>query len=450
MLLKLLITKKNGINNKKHGRLYSIYTAIIEKRKLTLHTEKNCRNIILEMEKKNSLSIEENIRCEIEEDLKFGRRFDMVLNKNIELFANYLNSTPFKHYWFKDEESIIEFIGEPLIEEITNQIGELYYVYISDFIFTGNFNYSDQTSCEYKKDITIKATIRVFIKPNLYFDIQNDVEVWDLNQKLINLLHYNANKELFDFDLIPYNYDKYSKIWPKIDKNKSDDNNQVHVASYYYQLEVSECYERIKQLLSIMLLNYKYSNNYTKNKMTLPAGYKTNYFYDKENNFKLYDRNFLLYAELVIESYYKFWERIGFFLFQFYKPKSNKINDKNLSLFKLVKELKKEYLINNNLQNSHFDWFVDFTSPRNSSFNKLINYRHPFIHFKIDRFSKKATGSLIATVLNSWSENILNVSNTKKLESENKKIKEFIVDHFEICKIGYEHLHGLIGSLPDK
>jgi hypothetical protein len=101
------------------------------------------------------------------------------------------------------------------------------------------------------------------------------------------------------------------------------------------------------------------------------------------------------------------------------------------------------------LQNKYFKWFVDFVLPENSDFNKLLAYRHPFIHYKIN-LSNKGTGSLITSVLNNWHEYMFDDSKMNLLENENKKIKDFLIEHLNLCKIGYENMIELIKLLPNK
>ena len=274
--------------------------------------------------------------------------------------------------------------------------------------------------------------------------------MWDLNQKLINLTYFYANKKLSGLDLIPYDYGLYTQTWSKIDKSSTNRLKQSHVTSYYYLQELVECYERIKHLLSMVLLNYNYSNKCTDKKVDLPENHESRNIFEIGDNFKIYDRFYLMSSELTIESFYKFWERVGFYLFQFFKPASNKINDDNLSLFKLIKELNKDHSSNTFLQNKHLDWFVSFVLSNNCDFNKLINYRHPFIHYKVDNVSGEGVGSLIASVLNNWNDNMFDINKMNLLETENEKIKGFLIDQFNLCKIRYENMIEFIKLLPDK
>ena len=389
----------------------------------------------------------------IHEYLKYGRVFDIVLRKNPALFMDKLSTIDYKSYWFEYMPDDIVILGDPIIDETTNDYNDFFYVYISDFNFTGNLCYSDLSYHENKIPIKLSATLRIFKNPDFEIDISNrtnHVEVWDLNQKHINLLHFNSTKRLSGLDLIPYDYGLYTKAWSKIDKSTPDSVRQSHVTSYYYLQELIECYERIKHLLSIVLLNYNYSNKYTDKKVDLPANYDSKYMFEIGGNFKIYDRYYLMYSELTIESFYKFWERVGFYLFQFLKPVTNKVNDNNLSLIKLIKELNKEYSSNSLLQNEHFEWFVNFVLSDNSDFNKLLNYRHPFVHYKIDNTTGKGVGSLIASVLNNWHENMFDINKMNLLEAENGKIKGLLIEQFDFCKIGYEHMIELIKKLPNK
>lgn len=392
------------------------------------------------------------LRNSIYDFLRYGQVFDLVLRKNPNLFADKLTSIDYRSYWFEYDVDDIVLTGEPIIDETKNHYDDFFHVFISDFKFTGYLCYSDQSHNEIKSHINLTATLRIFKNPDSEIDISNrtnHVEVWDLNQKLINLIYFYANKKLYGLDLIPYDY-SLSKIWSKIDKSSTDSIKQSHVTSYYYLQELIESYERIKHLLSFVLLNYNYSNKYTDKKIDLPANYESQHMFEIADNFKIYDRFYLMYSELTIESFYKFWERVGFYLFQFLKPASNKISDKNLSLFMLIKELNKDYSSNTFLQNSHFDWFVNFVLSDNSDFNKLINYRHPFIHYKVDNASGKGVGSLIASVLNNWHDNMFDINKMNLLEAENGEIKGFLIDQFNLCKIGYENMIAIIKLLPDK
>ncbi len=127
-----------------------------------------------------------------------------------------------------------------------------------------------------------------------------------------------------------------------------------------------------------------------------------------------------------------------------------KIDDNNLSLLRLIKELNRDKANNVCVQNEHFDWFVDFVLTKNSSFDKLLKYRHPLIHYKIEAKTGKGIGSLIATVLNTWSDNLFDKEKLKSIEKENEKIKLFLIEQFDKCKLGYEHMIELIKKLPDK
>lgn len=396
---------------------------------------------------------ETKVKNEIETFLKSGMVFEYVLKKNPGLYFHWIQSIRYQDYWFEYCEDNIVFIGDQILNETTNSHGDLFYQYISDFVFTGKLCYSDNTPIEHKLDILINATVRIFKQPSFEIDItekSNNVEVWDSNQKLTNLIQIQSQKKLEGIKMLPYDYGIYTQVWAKLDKSLNYYNKQTHVTSYYYLQELIESYERIKHLLSIVLVNVAYSNNYTTRKTELPQNYNTPYLFKIDENFHIYDRYFLLYSELTIESLYKFWERVGFYLFQFLRPISNKINDHNLSLFKLVFELNKECSNNPYLKNAHFDWFKEFVLKDKSDFKQLQEFRHPLVHYKIDDSAGKEFGSIISTVLNLWSKNMTDELFLKNLENENKKIKDFLLNQFEKCEIGYNHMIGIISLLPDK
>lgn len=393
------------------------------------------------------------LKREIEDYLRYGIVFDYVLKKNTSLFADKLENIKYENYWFDYEKDNIYFSEFPKISEIFSRHGDLFYSYINDFKFVGNLCYSDYSHSEHKIDVRIEATIRIFKHSNHEIDLSdrtNHIEVWDEPQKIINLSKIIADEQIKDLDLIPYDYSFYTNNWSKIDKSDIRKERQAHVTSYYYLQELIESYERIKHLLSFVLLSAPHAGKYTGYERGLPANYNSEYIYEINTNFKLYDRYYLTYCELTIESLYKFWERIGFYLFQFFVPASNKINNLNLSFFKLIKELNKEYSTNKLIQNIHFDWFVGFVLDTNSRFDELINYRHPFIHYKFDESDNKAIGSLISTTLNYWNKNLTNKQKLDSLAKENNNIKIFLLEHFGFCKEGYKHTIELVNKQPDK
>ena len=158
---------------------------------------------------------------------------------------------------------------------------------------------------------------------------------------------------------------------------------------------------------------------------------------------------FLQYAELTIESLYKYWERVGYFIFQFIKPQSGKVKQDTLSLFKLVKELNKEYPTNPILNNNHFRWFIKHVLDTNSEFAKLTHFRHPFIHYKYESTIREGRGGLVPTTLSKWSHKQFDETQMKSLEQENKNLQEFLLIQFAICKDGYDHMVELVLGLPD-
>ena len=253
----------------------------------------------------------------------------------------------YKHYWFEYSESGIVFAGEPFIDEITNYRNEKFHVYISDFQFSGKLCYSDGSLSEQQLDIVIKATIRVFKSFEFGIDVSdktNQIEVWDYNQRFLNLFFTVSKNKLSKLKKIsyPFNYNYYSEVISKIDQNDLNSQKQYHVLSFSYLYELLECYEKIMYLLSVVLISSEYSNNYTDKKIDVIPNFNVLPEYNSlcefpdYLNFKIYDRYYLMYTEMTLEALYKFWERLGFYLFQFFKPVSDKVNEKNLSLIKLI------------------------------------------------------------------------------------------------------------------
>ncbi len=263
----------------------------------------------------------DEIKVKFENFLKSNPNFDLILRKNRSLVAENFASA---NYWFEYKHDDIKYLGEPIIDDTTNSKGEFYHIYITDFRFTGYLCYSDASHTDTKTPIVINATLRLCKQPDRDIDnfsyFSNLIEVWDYNQKLLNLSYFKAAKKLIGLDFLPYDYGMYSQTQSKIDNSLTNHDKQSHVTSHYYLLEIAESYERIKHLLSMVLMSADYANQYTLKKRDAPPVYNSPAMYEINENFHLYDRYYLLYSELTIESLYKYWERIGFCLFQFLKP----------------------------------------------------------------------------------------------------------------------------------
>ena len=87
----------------------------------------------------------DELKNSIHEFLRYDRVFDLVLRKNPSLFADKLTSVDYKNYWFEYRANDIEIIGEPIIDDTKNYHGDFFYVYFSDFKFTGYLCHCDQS-----------------------------------------------------------------------------------------------------------------------------------------------------------------------------------------------------------------------------------------------------------------------------------------------------------------
>ena len=254
---------------------------------------------------------------EIEETLKQGRLLDIFIRKNSILVKQVLKAIPDSDYWFEYDGKSISFDEEPMIETVNDTNGIQTILFVSDFSLKCKLT---TESRQEQRDILIKATIRVFKHP--HFDINkskdsSDIEIWDHNQKVINLFQIHANQKLSGIESLTYDYSYYTETWNKIDSNSERFKKQVYVTSHFYLQEIVECYERIKHLLAITLFSSGYANNYLSHPKSLPEEYDYFKILEINNNFTLYDRYYLMYAELTIESLYKFWERVGVYIWQF-------------------------------------------------------------------------------------------------------------------------------------
>ncbi len=397
---------------------------------------------------------------EIEKTLKQGRLLDIFIRKNSILVKQVLKTIPDSDFWFEYESKDISFEEDPVIEIINDENGYQIILFVADFALRCNLA---TETIKKQKDISIKGTVRVFKHPHFDINISkesSDIEIWDQNQKMINLFQIHINQKLSGIESLTYDYGYYTEIWNKIDSNSERFKKQVFVSSYFYLQEIIECYERIKHLLAITLLSSDYANNYLSHGKFLPKEYDSLKVFEINDNFTLYDRYYLMYAELSIESLYKFWERVGVYLFQFLPPKKESFKkDCELTFIKLIQRLNidKESELKPYLNNSHFDWFINFVGPKEDNiqeitdYKKLIKKRNPYVHYKIgtdEQNEISGGGSLIPNVLNRWS--IATSHDLQKLESENKQLKKFLLNQFGLCKTGYEHMIELIKLLPEK
>lgn len=392
-----------------------------------------------------------SIKSEIETFLRYGNVFDYVLKKNPKLYQKSLEFIQDSEYWFEYNQCDINFIGHTLLDTSINDRDDFFYIYISDFNFNGNICYSDAQFREHKFPITIDATVRVYKSPDYKIDISdntNHVEVWDLNQKIVNLTFHLSHRILPRIKVTDFDFGNYAKIRSKVDRNLDVQGNQSQVTSFYYLDEVVESYERVRFLFSMLLMNADYANKYTEKKTVLPSNYSAHHMFTTEN-FSLYDRMYLSYSELTLESLYKYWERVGYFIFQFIKPKSGKVTQAKLSFFKLIKELENEYPANPVLNNNHFRWFIDFVVIKDSEFQRLTNFRHPFVHYKFESNVREGKGGLIPATLSKWSHKQFDEVEMRSMEEENKNLKVFLLSQYKLCKDGYEHMVELVSGLPD-
>jgi hypothetical protein len=115
-----------------------------------------------------------SIKNEIESFLRYGNVFDYVLKKNPKVYQKSLGLIPDGKYWFEYKQSDINFIGHTFLDTTINDRGDSFYMYVSDFNFTGKISYSDTDHREHKLPIKIDATIRVYKSPDYEIDINDN------------------------------------------------------------------------------------------------------------------------------------------------------------------------------------------------------------------------------------------------------------------------------------
>ena len=85
----------------------------------------------------NSAMTQQDIKESIENYLKYDRVFDYALKKNPDLYMDKLSAIDYKDYWFDYKESDIVFSDLILIDNTTSEQGDFFYIFISDFKYTG-------------------------------------------------------------------------------------------------------------------------------------------------------------------------------------------------------------------------------------------------------------------------------------------------------------------------
>jgi hypothetical protein len=152
-------------------------------------------------------------------------------------------------------------------------------------------------------------------------------------------------------------------------------------------------------------------------------------------NLEMYDWYYLDFCSLSIENLYSYWERIGYFLFQFFPP--TKVVDNNLSFQNLISCLKKDikqgkYHSLHTSQN--FKWFSEFTE-KGHEFEKLQKYRHPLIHYKFENQLFK--GGLNSGTYSFLIKNCRKREKIEELQKVNDSLVDFINHQFSLCYDGY-------------
>lgn len=301
------------------------------------------------------------------------------------------------------------------------------------------------------KKIQLHLTVRAFAYPNAELDFINGIKeymLWTPEQKIINHFNELIFKKYREFDLKSLGYrqgeDKFellTRIWPDIDKTYE---KQLYVSSYYYFQEIDDSYDQIRFLLTNARLYSQHTSNYTGNPIDRP---ESDRYYDMI--LTLYDRRYLDFCSMTFERIYAFWEKIAFLLFQYIKPvsldKSKKlvINDENLSLVKLIGQLKKEVKKNHHaflISSPSFDWFKNFV---NGTHKKLCNHRHPLIHFRLDDI-EIGKGNRYTYTKVFWMKNIHDKAKLEKLQKENESLLPFLNEQFKQCEIGLDKAVQLI------
>jgi len=296
---------------------------------------------------------------------------------------------------------------------------DIFLLFITDFLFKGKIIIIDEIENKTLiKKLKLKKTIKVFkyIGKNIN---PNDIEIWDEEQKIINLYNFFASKRLDSKINVKQNIKKYL--------------NELFSCNINFHLifELEEMFEKIEHLFSIALLYSKYVNILeNKDFFCYNSHNKPKYLY----YFTTYDWNYLLFCELTIEAIFAYWDRIAFLLYKNFNPKN--IEENKLNLSDLIIKLNNEHNNKEFLKNDHFKWFLNLI--KNENFKDLKSLRNKIVHYKNEN------GNLRVKFLFNLLKNPSCSNEIENLQNNFESLKDQLKKHVTLCIEGLDHAIKLI------
>ena len=185
--------------------------------------------------------------------------------------------------------------------------------------------------------------------------------------------------------------------------------------------DIIRCSTDLKYLIGELLLVKPYVTNYLDN--PIPYYGKTVYTY-----YPTYmDKRYYLISQLVAQTFYNFWDRIGNLLANCIDTDSK---DKRIYFYNVICNLEKG-IYKNSL---NLEWLINF---KNSEFKELNNKRKNVVHYisiETDNFEK-------------YLKNSSNKALLTQLQKEKEELTDFFVNQFNLTIEGFEKACLLIDEI---
>lgn len=146
-------------------------------------------------------------------------------------------------------------------------------------------------------------------------------------------------------------------------------------------------------------------------------------------NQNLFDRRYLMYASIIFEKYYNYWDRLGDLLSYYF---DTKLNEKRIYFSSVIEHFPLAYK-----SSKYFKWLNSF-------------YLHEYKVFNNKRINIVHSSQLDSYHFSGFLNNHNDRKKVKELYIEKKSYFQFFVDFFKSSKNGFINTVLLINQLPDK
>jgi hypothetical protein len=149
---------------------------------------------------------------------------------------------------------------------------------------------------------------------------------------------------------------------------------------------------------------------------------KKNFYYYSS----LHDSRYMTYCDLLFQSIYNYWDKIGDLLAFYFVPK---LNGKEFYFSKVLKKIPTDYKKSHN-----FLWLLEFDK---NDYSDLNSKRIQTVHYSNYSSSFKEN----------WMANVSNEVGIEKLQNEISSLTDYFKIHLEKVIIGFEKALNLIDEV---